>query len=113
MKIENIIVTDFATDILLQLSRFRKKIFVATLLRICNGIAIELQQHILQRLIVVANLLQSCNGIATEIEMVCSETVADLLQICNGIATTLTYSLSFDFWDLATELATNVKSVAI
>ena len=83
------------------------------LLRICNGIAIELQQHILQLLIVVANLLQSCNGIATEIIMVSNETVADLLQICNGMATTLVYSLSFDFWDLATELATNVKSVAI
>ena len=56
------------------------------LLRICNGIAIELQQHILQRLIVVANLLQSCNEIATEIAMVSNETVANLLQICNGIA---------------------------
>ena len=83
------------------------------LLRICNGIAIELQQHILQRLIVVANMLQSCNGIATEIAMVCNETVADLLQICNGIAATLAYSLSIDFWDLTTELATDVKSVAI
>ena len=56
------------------------------LLRICNGIAIELQQHILQRLIVVANLLQSCNGIATGIAMVSNETVANLLQICYGIA---------------------------
>ena len=56
------------------------------LLRICNGIAIELQQHILQRLIVVANLLQSCNIIATEIAMVSNETVVDLLQIYNGIA---------------------------
>ena len=56
------------------------------LLRICNGIAIELQQHILQRLIVVANLLQSCNGIAAKIAMVSNETVADLLQICNRIA---------------------------
>ena len=83
------------------------------LLRICNGIAIELQQHILELLIVVANLLQSCNRIATEIVMVSNETVADLLQICNGIATTLAYSLSFDFWDLATELATDVKSIAI
>ena len=66
--------------------RFRKKIVVAMLLRIYNGIAIELQQHILQRLIVVANLLQSCNGIATEIAMVSNETVANLLQICYGIA---------------------------
>ena len=56
------------------------------LLRICNRIAIEQQQHILQRLIVVANLLQSCNGIATDIAMIINETVADLLQICNGIA---------------------------
>ena len=61
----------------------------------------------------VANLLQICNGIVTEIAMVCNETVADLLQICNGIATTLAYSLSFDFWDLATELTTDLKSVAI
>ena len=83
------------------------------LLQICNGIAIELQQHILQRLIVVANLLQSCNGIATEIVMVRNETVADLLQICNGMATTLAFSLSFYFWDLAIELATDVKFVAI
>ena len=83
------------------------------LLRICNEIAIELQQHILQRLIVVAYLLQSCNGIATEIAMVSNETVADLLQICNEMATTLAYSLSFDFWDLAIELATDVKFVAI
>ena len=83
------------------------------LLRICNGIAIELRQHILQLLIVVANLLHSSNRIATEIVMVSNETVADLLQICNGMATTLAYSLSFDFWDLATELATDVKSVAI
>ena len=37
---------------------------VADLLQICNGIVIELQQHILQRLIVVANMLQSCNGMA-------------------------------------------------
>ena len=44
--------------------------------------------------------------------MVSNETVVDLLQICNGI-TTLAYSLSFDFWDLATELATDVKFVAI
>ena len=56
------------------------------LLRICNGIAIELQQHILQRLIVVANLLQSCNRLTTEIAMVSNETVVDLLQIDNGIA---------------------------
>ena len=56
------------------------------LLQICNRIAIELQQHILQRLIVVANLLQSRNGITTEIAMVSNETVADLLQICNRIA---------------------------
>ena len=83
------------------------------LLRICNGIAIELQQNILQLLIVVANLLQSCNGIATEIVMVSNETVADLLQICNGMTTTLVYSLSFDFWDLATELATDMKFVTI
>ena len=83
------------------------------LLRICNGITRELQQHILQRFIMVANLLQSCNGIATEIAMVSNETVVDLLQICNGMTTTLAYSLSFDFWDLATELATDVKSVAI
>ena len=59
------------------------------LLRICNEIAIKLQQHILQRLIVVSNMLQSCNGIAIEIAieiaMVSNETVADLLQICNGI----------------------------
>ena len=71
---------EFATDILLQL-RFRKNIFVAILLRICNGIAIELQHHIFQRFIVVANLLQSCNGIAIEIAMVSNETVVDLLQI--------------------------------
>ena len=83
------------------------------LLRICNGIAIELQQHILQPLKVVANLLQSCNGIATEIVMVSNETVADLLQICNGMTTTLAYSLSFDFWDLTTELAMDVKCIAI
>ena len=83
------------------------------LLRICNGIAIELQQHILQRLIVVTNLLQSCNGIATKIAMVCNETVADLLQFCNEIATTLAYSLFIDFWYFETELATDVKSVAI
>ena len=61
----------------------------------------------------VANLLQRCNGIATEIGMVSNETVANLLQICNGMTTTLAYSLSFDFWDLATELAMDVKSVAI
>ena len=61
----------------------------------------------------VANLLQSCNGIATEIVMVRNETVVDLLQICNGMTTLLAYSLSFDFWDLTTELATNVKCVAI
>ena len=67
------------------------------LLRICNGIAIDLQQHILQRLIVVTNLLQSCNGFATAIAMVCNEMVADLLQLCNGIATTLVYLLSIDF----------------
>ena len=67
------------------------------LLRICNGIAIELQQHIMQWLIVVANLLQSCNGITREIVMVCNEKVADLLHICNGITTTLAYSLSIDF----------------
>ena len=48
-----------------------------------------------------------------EIIMVSNETVADLLQICNGMTTTLAYSLSFDFWDLATELATDVKFVAI
>ena len=82
------------------------------LLRICNGIGLELQQHILQQLIVVANLLQSCNEIVTEIAMVSNETIVDMLQNCNGIAT-LAYSLSFDFWDLETELATNVKSVAI
>ena len=63
------------------------------LLRICNGIAIELQQHILQRLIVVANLLQSFNGIATEIAMVSNETVVDLLQICNGIVIELQHIL--------------------
>ena len=45
--------------------------------------------------------------------MVSNETVADLLQICNGMATTVAYSLYFDFWDLATELATDVKFVAI
>ena len=83
------------------------------LLRICNGIAIKLQQHILQLLIVVANLLQSCNENATEIVMVSNETVTDLLQICNGMTTTLAYSLSFDFCDLETELATYVKCVAI
>ena len=83
------------------------------LLRICNGLAIELQQHILQRLIVVTNLLQSCNGIATDIAMVSNEMVADLLQICNGMTTTLPYSLSFDFWNLATELTTDVNFVAI
>ena len=83
---------------------------IADLLQICNGIAIELQQYILQRLIVVANLLQSCNGMVV---MVSNETVADLLQICNGMATTLAYSLSFDFWDLATDLATDVKFVTI
>ena len=49
----------------------------------------------------------------TEIVMVSNETVADMLQICNGMTTTLVYSLSFDFWDLATELVTNVKFVAI
>ena len=83
------------------------------LLRICNRIAIELQQYIFQQLIMVANLLQSSNGIATKIAMVCNETVADLLQIYNGIATILSYSLSIDFWDLAIELATDVTSVAI
>ena len=67
------------------------------LLRICNGIAIELQQDILQQLIVVANLLQSCNGFATEIVMVSNEMVANLLQICNGMATTLAYTLSLIF----------------
>ena len=86
---------------------------VANLLQICNGIAIELQQHILQRLIVVENLLQSCKEWLTKIVMVCNKTVADLLQICNGMTTTLAYSLSFDFWDLATEFATDVKFVAI
>ena len=45
--------------------------------------------------------------------MVSNETVADLLQICDGMTITLAYSLSFDFWDLATELATDVKFVAI
>ena len=35
---------------------------VVDLLQIGNGITIELQQHILQRLIVIANLLHSCNG---------------------------------------------------
>ena len=45
--------------------------------------------------------------------MVSNETGADLLQICNGMATKFSYSLSFDFWDLATELATDVKFVAI
>ena len=45
--------------------------------------------------------------------MVSNETVADLLKICNEMATTLAYSLSFDFWDLTTELATDVKFVAI
>ena len=61
----------------------------------------------------VAYLLQSCNRIATEIVMVSNETVVDLLQNCNRMATTLAYSLSFYFWDLATELATDVKFVAI
>ena len=61
----------------------------------------------------VANLLHSYNGIATEIVMVSNETVADLLQICNGMTKTVAYSLSFDFRDLATELTTDVKSVAI
>ena len=56
------------------------------LLRICNELAVKLQQHIMQRLIVVANPLQSYNGIATEIAMVSNEMVADLLQICNGLA---------------------------
>ena len=54
----------------------------------------------------VANLLQQ------KLQWYCNETVIDLLQICNGIATTLAYSLSFDCWDLATELATDVKSIA-
>ena len=45
--------------------------------------------------------------------MFSNETVADLLQICNGMVTTLAYSLSFDFSDLATELATDVIFVAI
>ena len=45
--------------------------------------------------------------------MISNETVADLLQICNGMTTTFAYSLSFDFWDLATELAMDVKFVAI
>ena len=56
------------------------------LLRIFNGIAIELKQHILQQLIVVANLLQNYNGITTEIALVSNETVDDLLQSCKGIA---------------------------
>ena len=49
----------------------------------------------------------------TEFVMVSNETVADLLQICNEITTTLAYSMFFDFWDLATELALDVKFVAI
>ena len=63
------------------------------LLRICNGIAIKLQQHILQRLIVIANLLQSYNEIATDIAMISNETVTDLLHICNGIAIELQHIL--------------------
>ena len=45
--------------------------------------------------------------------MVSNETVADLLQICNRMTITIAYSLSFDFWDLEIELATDVKFVAI
>ena len=45
--------------------------------------------------------------------MVSNETVADLLQISNEMATMFSYSLPFDFWDLETELATDVKFVAI
>ena len=62
-----------------------KKRFITMLLQICNGIAIELQRHILQRVIVVVNLLQryniNCNGIVMKRLLVYYKFTTELQQL--------------------------------